>query len=198
MNEELQRYWARYSQASLFKLHGVAVDSIAVAVKRQLLQVRRYQVLRSTLQRCRNWVFRQRLWWGALHGPANSTALRPRRETDPGLCPTVKPICQTRQDLDAIDAEAICEDGIATKPCRFVPIGTARFCQEHRWRRAALEDSGILLVKWQRTQSINSLRGHLSELGIHRGQGDMERVEYADRDHSADKTYQRIPAVAPG
>jgi len=98
----------------------------------------------------------------------------------------VKPYVK-RGKTDAIDAEAICE-AVSRPTMRFVPIKTVD-CQAG----VMLLKTRHLLVK-QRTQSINSLRGHLSELGIiaARGTGKVETLIAIIRD----KTDQRIPAVA--
>ena len=92
-----------------------------------------------------------------------------------------------RGKTDAIDAEAICE-AVSRLTMRFVPIKTVD-CQAG----VMLLKTRHLLVK-QRTQSINSLRGHLSELGIiaARGTGKVETLIAIIRD----RTDQRIPAVA--
>ena len=75
----------------------------------------------------------------------------------------VKPYVK-RQKNDAADAEAICE--AAQRPTmRFVAVKT-----EEQQARAMLFHTRDLLVR-QRTQTINALRGHLSEFGVVAPQG---------------------------
>jgi transposase len=70
----------------------------------------------------------------------------------------VKPFVK-RGKTDAADAEAISE-AVIRKTMRFVPIKTA----EQQAASMVLKMRALLLR--QRTQAINALRGHLSELGI--------------------------------
>ncbi len=75
----------------------------------------------------------------------------------------VKPYVK-RHKNDAADAEAICE--AAQRPTmRFVAVKT-----EEQQARAMLFHTRDLLVR-QRTQTINALRGHLSEFGVVAPQG---------------------------
>jgi len=75
----------------------------------------------------------------------------------------VKPFVK-RGKTDAVDAEAISE-AVTRKTMRFVPIKSAE-------RQAAMMvlKTRALLVR-QKTQAINALRAHLSELGIISGIG---------------------------
>jgi len=70
----------------------------------------------------------------------------------------VKPFVK-RGKTDAADAEAICE-AVIRKTMRFVPIKSA-----NQQAAAMVLKTRELLVR-QRTQAINALRAHLSELGI--------------------------------
>jgi transposase len=162
----------------VFQVHGVAEDS-TLTVKRQL---RRSEVISffDRLPRCRVGL---EAWGGAHFWARELTALG----HDVRLIPAsyVKPYVK-RGKTDAIDAEAICE-AVSRPTMRFVPIKTVD-CQAG----VMLLKTRHLLVK-QRTQSINSLRGHLSELGIiaARGTGKVETLIAIIRD----KTDQRIPAA---
>jgi transposase len=70
----------------------------------------------------------------------------------------VKPFVK-RGKTDAADAEAISE-AVIRKTMRFVPVKTA----EQQSAAMVLKTRGLLVR--QRTQAINALRAHLSELGI--------------------------------
>jgi transposase len=70
----------------------------------------------------------------------------------------VKPFVK-RGKTDAADAEAICE-AVLRKTMRFVPIKSA-----DQQAVATVLKTRELLVR-QRTQAINALRAHMSELGI--------------------------------
>jgi transposase len=146
-------------------------------------QLRRSEVIRSfdRLPRCRVGL---EACGGAHFWARELTALG----HDVRLIPAsyVKPYVK-RGKTDAIDAEAICE-AVSRPTMRFVPIKTVD-CQAG----VMLLKTRYLLVK-QRTQSINSLRGHLSELGIiaAKGTGKVETLIAIIRD----KTDERIPAVA--
>lgn len=70
----------------------------------------------------------------------------------------VKPFVK-RGKTDAADAEAICE-AVIRKTMRFVPVKSAS-----QQAAAMVLKTRELLVR-QRTQAINALRAHLSELGI--------------------------------
>ena len=70
----------------------------------------------------------------------------------------VKPFVK-RGKTDAADAEAICE-AVIRKTMRFVPVKSA-----DQQAAAMVLKTRELLVR-QRTQTINALRAHLSELGI--------------------------------
>lgn len=72
--------------------------------------------------------------------------------------PYVKPFVK-RGKTDAADAEAICE-AVIRKTMRFVPVKSA-----DQQAAAMVLKTRELLVR-QRTQAINALRAHLSELGI--------------------------------
>ena len=75
----------------------------------------------------------------------------------------VKPFVK-RGKTDAADAEAICE-AVIRKTMRFVPVKSA-----DQQAAAMVLKTRELLVR-QRTQVINALRAHLSELGIIAGTG---------------------------
>ena len=75
----------------------------------------------------------------------------------------VKPFVK-RGKTDAADAEAICE-AVTRKTMRFVPIKSV-----DQQAAAMVLKARDLLVR-QRTQAINALRAHLSELGIIAGIG---------------------------
>jgi transposase len=75
----------------------------------------------------------------------------------------VKPFVK-RGKTDAADAEAICE-AVIRKTMRFVPVKSA-----DQQAAAMVLKTRELLVR-QRTQAINALRAHLSELGIIAGTG---------------------------
>ena len=75
----------------------------------------------------------------------------------------VKPFVK-RGKTDAADAEAICE-AVVRKTMRFVPVKSA-----DQQAAAMVLKTRELLVR-QRTQAINALRAHLSELGIIAGTG---------------------------
>ncbi len=86
------------------------------------------------------------------------------------LEPNVKPFVR-RQKNDASDAEAICE--AAQRPnMRFVPIKS-----EEKQGAAAVFRVRELLIQ-QRTQTINALRGHLTEFGevVPQGAASMRRL----------------------
>ena len=135
----------------IFQVHGVSADG-TVTVKRRL---RRSEVIRffDRLPRCRVGL---EACGGAHFWAREITALG----HDVRLIPAayVKPYVK-RGKTDAIDAEAICE-AVSRPTMRFVPIKTVD-CQAG----VMLLKTRRLLVK-QRTQAINSLRGHLGELGI--------------------------------
>jgi len=75
----------------------------------------------------------------------------------------VKPFVK-RGKTDAADSEAICE-AVIRKTMRFVPVKSA-----DQQAAAMVLKTRELLVR-QRTQAINALRAHLSELGIIAGTG---------------------------
>lgn len=75
----------------------------------------------------------------------------------------VKPFVK-RGKTDAADAETICE-AVIRKTMRFVPVKSA-----DQQAAAMVLKTRELLVR-QRTQAINALRAHLSELGIIAGTG---------------------------
>ena len=82
----------------------------------------------------------------------------------------VKPFVR-RQKSDAADAEAICE--AAQRPnMRFVPVKS-----EEKQGAAAVFRVRELLIR-QRTQTINALRGHLTEFGevVPQGAASMRRL----------------------
>jgi transposase len=163
----------------VFQVHGVAADGTAT-VKRRL---RRSEVIRffDRLPRCRVGL---EACGGAHFWAREISALG----HDVRLIPAayVKPYVK-RGKTDAIDAEAICE-AVSRPTMRFVAIKTVD-CQAG----VMLLKTRHLLVK-QRTQAINSLRGHLGELGIiaAKGAGKVETLISIIRD----KTDERLPAVA--
>jgi transposase len=93
----------------------------------------------------------------------------------------VKPYVE-RSKTDAIDAEAICE------------AYRGQLCASFDCQAGVmLMNTRHLLIK-QRTQAINSLRGHLGERGIigAKGPGKVETLISIIRD----KTDEQLPAVA--
>ena len=80
----------------------------------------------------------------------------------------VKPFVK-RGKTDAADAEAICE-AVTRKTMRFVPVKSV-----DQQAAAMVLKARDLLVR-QRTQAINALRAHLSELGIITGIGTTTKV----------------------
>ena len=98
----------------------------------------------------------------------------------------VKPYVK-RGKNDAVDAEAICE-AVKRPTMRFVPVKSA--AQQANAMTYKVRD---LLVR-QRTQLVNALRAHLSELGIvaAQGIGKIATLSAMVRDESD----SRIPAVA--
>jgi transposase len=93
----------------------------------------------------------------------------------------VKPYIR-RQKNDAADAAAICE--AASRPSmRFVAavrsLGNHAALTRHKARE--------MLVS-QRTQLLNGLRGHLTELGVIAPQGPKHARELADRIEACDET----------
>ena len=103
----------------------------------------------------------------------------------------VKPYIR-RQKNDAADAAAICE--AARRPSmRFVAVRSLE-------NQAALmrHKSREMLVS-QRTQLLNSLRGHLAEVGVIAPQGPKHARELADRIETCDETIpiEVCEALAP-
>jgi hypothetical protein len=94
-----------------------------------------------------------------------------------------------RSKDDAADAEAICE-AVRRPNMRFVPVKTAK-------QQAVLIEHAVRdLLVCQRTQLVNTLRGHLAEFGIVAPQGlhrvreltaivDGSDVRLPDADHPA-------------
>jgi transposase len=103
----------------------------------------------------------------------------------------VKPYIR-RQKNDAADAAAICE--AATRPSmRFVAarsLGNQAALMRHKARE--------MLVS-QRTQLLNGLRGHLTEVGVIAPQGPKHARELADRIEACDETIpiEVCEALAP-
>ena len=135
---------------NVFQVHGADAEGHAVLRKR----LRRDQVLTffSQLPRCR--VAMEACggahFWGREIGKLGHEV----RLIPPAY---VKPFVK-RQKNDAADAEAICE--AATRPTmRFVPVKS-----EETQAAATVFRIRELLIR-QRTQAINSLRGHLGEFG---------------------------------
>jgi transposase len=103
----------------------------------------------------------------------------------------VKPYIR-RQKNDAADAAAICE--AATRPSmRFVAVRSLEN-QAALMRHKARE----MLVS-QRTQLLNGLRGHLTEVGVIAPQGPKHARELADRIEACDETIpiEVCEALAP-
>ena len=98
----------------------------------------------------------------------------------------VKPFVK-RGKTDAADAEAICE-AVVRKSMRFVPIKSA-----DQQAAAMVLKTRELLVR-QRTQAINALRGHLSELGIIAGTGTAKAATLIEIVRDEEDT--RLPAAA--
>jgi transposase len=103
----------------------------------------------------------------------------------------VKPYLR-RQKNDAADAAAICE--AVTRPSmRFVGVRSLEN-QAVMMRHMTRE----MLVS-QRTQLLNGLRGHLTEIGVIAAQGPRYARELADRIEAGDETIPRVvsEALAP-
>lgn len=98
----------------------------------------------------------------------------------------VKPFVK-RGKTDAADAEAISE-AVIRKTMRFVPVKTAE-----QQAAAMVLKARALLVR-QRTQSINALRAHLSELGIIAGARSAKVAGLIDI--VRDETDARLPKAA--
>jgi transposase len=98
----------------------------------------------------------------------------------------VKPFVK-RGKTDAADAEAICE-AVIRKSMRFVPIKSA-----DQQAAAMVLKTRELLVR-QRTQAINALRAHLSELGIIAGVGTAKASTLVEIVKDAQDT--RLPSAA--
>jgi transposase len=98
----------------------------------------------------------------------------------------VKPFVK-RGKTDAGDAEAISE-AVTRKTMRFVPVKSI----EQQTAAIILKARGLLVR--QKTQAINALRAHLSELGIVAGSGPAKVAALLDivRDH----TDARLPSAA--
>ena len=145
----------------IFQVHGVSADN-KVTVKRRL---RRSEVLGffRKLARC---IVGLEACGGSHYWAREISALG----HDVRLMPPsyVKPYVK-RGKTDAVDAEAICE-AVSRPTMRFVPIKTEE-CQA----AVMVLKTRDLLVR-QRTQAINALRGHLTELGIVAARG-VAKVE---------------------
>jgi len=140
----------------VFQVHGVGPDGIAV-VKRQL---RRSEVLAyfGKLPPC---LIGMEACGGAHYWAREISALGHEVRLMP---PCYVKAYLKRGKTDAADAEAICE--AVTRPTmRFVPIKSAV-----QQAAAMMLKTRDLLVR-QRSQAINALRSHLSELGIVTGLG---------------------------
>lgn len=140
----------------VFQVHAVAADG-TVLLRRQL---RRSQLLVffGKLPTC---LVGMEACGGAHHWAREIAALGHQVRLMPPAY--VKPYVK-RGKTDAGDAEAICE--AVTRPTmRFVPVKTAE-----QQAGAMVLKSRDLLVR-QRSQAINALRAHLSELGIVTGIG---------------------------
>lgn len=98
----------------------------------------------------------------------------------------VKPFVK-RGKTDAADAEAISE-AVTRKTMRFVPIKSA----EQQAAAMVLKTRGLLVR--QRTQAINALRAHLSELGIIAAAGAAKVAALTSI--VRDTTDARLPAAA--
>jgi transposase len=92
-----------------------------------------------------------------------------------------------RGKTDAGDAQAICE-AVGRPSMTFVPVKSIE-----QQSLAMLHGVRSLLMS-QRTQSINALRGHLSELGIVADRGLLGLAALAEI--IRDKSHQRLPALA--
>jgi len=140
----------------VFQVHGVGPDGTAV-VKRQL---RRSEVLAyfGKLPPC---LIGMEACGGAHYWAREISALGHEVRLMP---PCYVKAYLKRGKTDAADAEAICE--AVTRPTmRFVPIKSAA-----QQAAAMMLKTRDLLVR-QRSQAINALRSHLSELGIVTGLG---------------------------
>ena len=140
----------------VFQVHGAGSDGIAI-VKRQL---RRSQMLAffGKLPPC---LIGMEACGGAHYWAREISAIGHEVRLMP---PSYVKAYLKRGKTDAADAEAICE--AVTRPTmRFVPIKSAV-----QQAAAMVLKTRDLLVR-QRSQAINALRSHLSELGIVTGLG---------------------------
>lgn len=163
----------------VFQLHGVDNEGNAI-LRRQL---RRSEVLRffSKVPSC---VVGLEACGGAHYWAREIKALGHEVRLIPPAY--VKPYVK-RGKNDAADAEAICE-AVGRPSMRFVPLKTVG-----QQASAMLLKARDLLVR-QRTQTINALRGHLTELGItiSRGVGKVDVLAAIVRDEDD----ARLPPLA--
>ena len=103
----------------------------------------------------------------------------------------VKPYIR-RQKNDAADAAAICE--AVTRPSmRFVGVRSPAN------QAALMRHKALLMLVSQRTQLLNGLRGHLTEVGVIAAQGPRDARELAELIEACDETvpFEVCEALAP-
>ncbi len=163
----------------VFQLHGVDNEGNAILRRR----LRRSEVLKffSKVPSC---VVGLEACGGAHYWAREIKALGHEVRLIPPAY--VKPYVK-RGKNDAADAEAICE-AVGRPSMRFVPLKTVG-----QQATAMLLKARDLLVR-QRTQTINALRGHLTELGItiSRGVGKVDDLAAIVRDEDD----ARLPPLA--
>ena len=163
----------------VFQLHGV--DNQGTSILRR--QLRRSEVLKF-FKKVPSCVVGLEACGGAHYWAREIKALGHEVRLIPPAY--VKPYVK-RGKNDAADAEAICE-AVARPSMRFVPVKTVG-----QQATAMLLKARDLLVR-QRTQTINALRGHLTELGItiSRGVGKVDDLAAIVRDEDD----ARLPPLA--
>ena len=163
----------------VFQLHGVD-DKGTTVLRRQL---RRSEVLKF-FEKIASCVVGLEACGGAHYWAREIGALGHEVRLIPPAY--VKPYVK-RGKNDAADAEAICE-AVGRPSMRFVPLKTVG-----QQATAMLLKARDLLVR-QRTQTINALRGHLTELGItiSRGVGKVDDLAAIVRDEDD----ARLPPLA--
>jgi transposase len=163
----------------VFQLHGVD-DKGTTVLRRQL---RRSEVLKF-FEKIASCVVGLEACGGAHYWAREIGALGHEVRLIPPAY--VKPYVK-RGKNDAADAEAICE-AVGRPSMRFVPLKTVG-----QQATAMLLKARDLMVR-QRTQTINALRGHLTELGItiSRGVGKVDDLSAIVRDEDD----ARLPPLA--
>ncbi len=145
---------------SVFQVHGVSADGTAV-LRRQL---RRGQVL-SFFSRLDPCLIGMEACSGARHWARELVAVGHEMRLMPAAY--VKPYVK-RGKTDRADAEAICE--AVTRPTmRFVPVKSAEgqaALLDHVAPKVRLRRNARDFLIRQQTQTVNTIRAHLTEFGI--------------------------------